>query len=119
VKTHLKFHGRGSTRYKLPLKAREQKDEICVFLRARESARMIEDTPESHLASLQRKFRLLSEGRQATVISIYASRYRSEVFNGRRVGAAFESCANRKRMFKIGRSDMRRRLLPTYVASVT
>ena len=52
---------------------------------------MVEATPESRLASLQRKFRLLSEGRQATVTSIYASRYRSEVFNGRRVGAAFDT----------------------------
>jgi hypothetical protein len=52
---------------------------------------MIEDTPQTRLASLQRKFRLLSEGRQATVTSIYASRYRSEVFNGRRVGAAFDT----------------------------
>ena len=50
----------------------------------------MEDTPEFRLASLQRKFRLLTEGRQATVTSIYASRYRSEVFDGRRVGAAWE-----------------------------
>ena len=52
---------------------------------------MIEDTPEFRLASLQRKFCLLSQGRQATVTSIYASRYRSEVFNGRHVGAAFDT----------------------------
>src|SRR4029078_5598781 len=51
----------------------------------------MKDTPEFRLASLQRKFRLLSQGRQATVTSIYASRYRSEVFNGRRIGAAFDS----------------------------
>jgi hypothetical protein len=51
----------------------------------------MEDTPEFRLASLQRKFRLLTEGRQATVTSIYASRYRSEVFDGRRVGAAFDT----------------------------
>jgi hypothetical protein len=51
----------------------------------------MEDTPEFRLASLQRKFRLLSQGRQATVTSIYASRYRSEVFDGRRVGAVFDT----------------------------
>ena len=51
----------------------------------------MEDTPEFRLASLQRKFRLLTEGRQATVTSIYASRYQSEVFDGRRVGAAFDT----------------------------
>jgi hypothetical protein len=52
---------------------------------------MIEDTPESRLASLQRKFRLLSEGRQTTVTRIHADRHRSEVFDGRRVGAAFDT----------------------------
>lgn len=52
---------------------------------------MIEDTPESRLASLQRKFRLLSEGRQTTVTRIHADRYRTEVFDGRRVGAAFDT----------------------------
>ena len=52
---------------------------------------MIEDTPEFRLASLQCKFRLVSHGRQPTVTSIYASRYRSEVFNGRRIGAAFDT----------------------------
>src|SRR6516225_9874653 len=51
----------------------------------------MEDTPEFRLASLQRKLHLLTEGRQATVTSIYARRYRSEVFNGRRVGAAFDT----------------------------
>ena len=51
----------------------------------------MEDTPEFRLASLQRKFRLLTEGGQATVTSIYASRYRGEVFDGRRVGAAFDT----------------------------
>jgi hypothetical protein len=51
----------------------------------------MEDTPEFRLASLQHKFHLLTEGRQATVTSIYASRYRSEVFDGRRVGAAFDT----------------------------
>jgi hypothetical protein len=52
---------------------------------------MIEDTPESRLASLQRKFRLLSEGRRTTVTRIHADRYRTEVFDGRRVGAAFDT----------------------------
>jgi len=52
---------------------------------------MIEDTPESRLASLQRKFRLLSQGRQTTVTRIHADRYRTEVFDGRRVGAAFDT----------------------------
>jgi hypothetical protein len=51
----------------------------------------MEDTPEFRLASLQRKFRVLSQKRQAIVTSIYASRYRSEVFDGRRVGAAFDT----------------------------
>jgi len=51
----------------------------------------MKDTPEFRLASLQRKFRLLSQGPQATVTSIYAARYRSEVFDGRRVGAAFDT----------------------------
>src|SRR5215831_17270455 len=51
----------------------------------------MEDTPEFRLASLQRKLHLLSEVRQATVTSIYASCYRSEVFDGRRVGAAFDT----------------------------
>ena len=51
----------------------------------------MEDTPEFRLASLQRKLRLLTEGEQATVTSIYASRYRGEVFDGRRVGAAFDT----------------------------
>jgi len=50
----------------------------------------MEDTPEFRLASLQRKFRL-SQERQSTVTSIYATRYRSEVFDGRRVGAAFDT----------------------------
>src|SRR6185437_4091524 len=49
----------------------------------------MKDTPEFRLASLQRKFRLLSQGPQATVTSIYAARYRSEVFEG--VGAAFDT----------------------------
>jgi hypothetical protein len=86
--------GKRSTRYKLPFESPGVKRrDLCIppRLKLRESARMIEDTPESRLASLQRKFRLLSEGRQATVTSIYASRYRSEVFNGRRVGAAFDT----------------------------
>jgi hypothetical protein len=52
---------------------------------------MVESTPESRIASLRRKFRVLSEARQATVTSIYASRYRTEVFDGRRVGAAFDT----------------------------
>ena len=52
---------------------------------------MIEDTPKSRLASLQRKFRLLSEGRRTTVTRIHADRYRTEVFDGRRVGAAFDT----------------------------
>src|SRR4029453_1720325 len=51
----------------------------------------MQDTPESRLASLQRKFRMLSERRQATITPIYASRYRSKVFDGRRVGAAFDT----------------------------
>src|SRR4029079_10497285 len=51
----------------------------------------MKDTPEFRLASRQRKFRLLSQGPQATVTSIYAARYRSEVFDGRRVGAAFDT----------------------------
>jgi hypothetical protein len=51
----------------------------------------VEDTPEFRLASIQRKFRLLSQRRQSNVTSIYASRYRSEVFDGRRVGAAFDT----------------------------
>ena len=51
----------------------------------------MEDTPEFRLASLQRKFGLLSQRRQSTVTSIYANRYRSEVFDGRRVGAAFDT----------------------------
>jgi hypothetical protein len=51
----------------------------------------MEDTPEFRLASLQWKFRLLSQGQEATVTSIYASRYRSERFDGRRVGAAFDT----------------------------
>jgi hypothetical protein len=50
----------------------------------------MEDTPEFRLASLQRKFRL-SQERQSTVTSIYATRYQSEVFDGRRVGAAFDT----------------------------
>ena len=52
---------------------------------------MLEATPESRLASLQRKFRILSEAQQATVTSIHATRYRTEVFDGRRVGAAFDT----------------------------
>jgi hypothetical protein len=86
--------GKRSTRYKLAFESPEAKRrDLCIPQRpqVRESARMIEDTPESRLASLQRKFRSLSEGRQATVTSIYASRYRSEVFNGRHVGAAFDT----------------------------
>jgi hypothetical protein len=83
-----------STRYKLPFESPEAEKRIFVYSSApsiRESARMIRDTPEFRLASLQRKFRLLSQGREATVTSIYASRYRSEVFDGRRVGAAFDT----------------------------
>ena len=86
--------GKRTTRYKLPFESRgAEKRNLCIPPRPqlRESARMIRDTPEFRLASLQRKFRLLSQGRQATVTSIYASRYRSEVFNGRRIGAAFDS----------------------------
>ena len=52
---------------------------------------MVEATPESRLASLQRKFRILSEAQQATVTSIHATRYRTEVFDGRRVGSAFDT----------------------------
>jgi len=52
---------------------------------------MVEATPESRLASLQRKFRILSEAQQATITSIHATRYRTEVFDGRRVGAAFDT----------------------------
>lgn len=52
---------------------------------------MIEDTPESRLASLQRKFRLLSQGQQTTVTRIHADRHRTEVFDGRRVEAAFDT----------------------------
>jgi hypothetical protein len=83
-----------STRYKPPFEiSRAEKRRSCIPPRPqlRESARMIEDTPESRLASLQRKFRLLSEGRQTTVTRIHADRYRSEVFDGRRVGAAFDT----------------------------
>jgi hypothetical protein len=52
-----------STRYKLPFESPEvEKRNLCIPPRPqlRESARMIKDTPESRLASLQRKFRLLS-----------------------------------------------------------
>jgi hypothetical protein len=52
---------------------------------------MVESIPESRLASLQRKFHILSEAPQATVTSIYAGRYRTKVFDGRRVGAAFDT----------------------------
>ena len=52
---------------------------------------MVEATPESRLASLQRKFRILSEAQQATITSIHATRYRTEVFDGRRVRAAFDT----------------------------
>jgi len=52
---------------------------------------MLEGTPGSRLASLQRKFRILSEAQQATITSIHATRYRTEVFDGRRVGAAFDT----------------------------
>lgn len=83
-----------STRYKPPFEiSRAEKRRSCIPPRPqlRESARMIEDTPESRLASLQRKFRLLSQGRQTTVTRIHADRYRTEVFDGRRVGAAFDT----------------------------
>jgi hypothetical protein len=43
---------------------------------------------------LQRKFRVLYEGRQATVTPMHASRYRTEVFDGRRVGTAFDTFLN-------------------------
>jgi hypothetical protein len=52
---------------------------------------MVQGTPESRLASLQRKLRVLSQSRHATVTSIHTSRYRTEVFDGRRVGAAFDT----------------------------
>jgi len=52
---------------------------------------MLEGTPESRLASLQRKFRILSKAQQGTITSIHATRYRTEVFDGRRVGAAFDT----------------------------
>ena len=52
---------------------------------------MVKGTSESRLDSLQRKFRVLSEARQATVTSIHASRYGTEVFDRRRVGAAFDA----------------------------
>jgi hypothetical protein len=82
-----------STRYKPPFEiSRAEKRRSCIPPRPNDrAAKVMEDTPEFRLASLQRKFRLLSEGRQTTVTRIHADRYRTEVFDGRRVGAAFDT----------------------------
>src|SRR4029453_7491021 len=72
-----------STRYKPPFEiSRAEKRRSCIPPRPNDrAARVMEDTPEFRLASLQRKFRLLSEGRQTTVTRIHADRYRTEVFD--------------------------------------
>ena len=73
--THLKFQANAQPTTNYLLKARQQKNQVRVFLRVLvwRAARVMEDTPQFRLASLQRKLRLLTEGRQATVTSIYAS----------------------------------------------
>jgi hypothetical protein len=52
---------------------------------------MPKDGPEERLASLQRKFRALLKQDDGAVHAIFADRYRKEVFDRKRVEAAFES----------------------------